>query len=131
VHVLRQNSTVLVVPFPYAEHAVAMEWQAEAGLRYRMPGGYVLLPGPQGRVFNPTPTPFTIQLAALERGRITVAKAMAAPDVRQDYRRLDPAAVVLGPCAHRTALMEFISTIVGRSPRTVGGVQLWDPSAAQ
>lgn len=128
VHALRPDSTVLVVPFPYAEHAVAMEWQAEAGLRFRMPGGYVLLPSPQGRVFNPRPTPFTIQLAALERGQITVAKAMAARDVRQDYRRLDPAAVVLGPCPHRTALMEFISTIVGRSPKTVGGVQLWDLS---
>jgi hypothetical protein len=128
VHVLRPNSTVLVVPFPYAQHAVAMEWQAEAGLRYRMPGGYVLLPSPRGRVFNPAPTPLTAQLAALEGGRTTVAKALAAYDVQQDYRRLDPAAVVLGPCLHRTELMEFISSIVGRSPRNVGGVQLWDLS---
>jgi hypothetical protein len=128
VHALRTDSTVLVVPFPYAEHAVAMEWQAEAGLRFRMPGGYVLLPSPRGRVFNPTPTPFTIQLAALERGRTTVAKAMAVHGVQQDYRRIHPAAVVLGPCPHRAALMEFISTIVGRSPKNVGGVQLWDLS---
>jgi hypothetical protein len=53
---------------------------------------------------------------------------LAAYDVQQDYRRLDPAAVVLGPCLHRTELMEFISSIVGRSPRNVGGVQLWDLS---
>ena len=131
VHVLRPNSTVLVVPFPYAEHAVAMEWQAEAGLRYRMVGGYVLLPSPHGRMFNPAPTPLTIQVASLERGQITVAKALAAHDVQQDYRRLDPAAVVLGPCRHRAELMEFISAIVGRSPRAVGGVQLWDLSTGR
>jgi hypothetical protein len=125
VHVLQPNSTVLVVPFPYAQHAVAMEWQAEAGLRYRMPGGYVLLPTPQGRAFNPPWTPLTRQLANLERGQSTAAQALATPGVRDAYRQMHPSAVVLGPCQHRAALMEFISNIVGHPPTTVGGVQLW------
>ena len=124
-HVLRPGSVVLVAPYPRAAHAIAMEWQAEAGLRFRMPGGYVLLPGPNGRVFNPPDTPLTAQLTALEFGRTTPDRAAAAPGVLPALAALHPESVVLGPCRHRPALLAFLTRILGSQPRDVGGVQLW------
>jgi hypothetical protein len=44
VRELPRDSVVLVLPWPNRRAAMAMTWQAETGLWYRMPGGYFIGP---------------------------------------------------------------------------------------
>jgi hypothetical protein len=45
---VRPGSVVAVYPFPRVTHADAMLWQAEAGMRFKMLGGFVLTPDGRG-----------------------------------------------------------------------------------
>ncbi|HWD42977.1 MAG TPA: hypothetical protein VHM23_04515, partial [Actinomycetota bacterium] len=45
VRTLPRDRVVLVLPWPYRGRSLSMTWQAEAGLWFRMPGGYFI--GPQ------------------------------------------------------------------------------------
>ena len=42
------GSTLLTYPFPRSPHDQAMLWQVENGVRYRLPGGYLITVGPRG-----------------------------------------------------------------------------------
>jgi hypothetical protein len=44
VRALPRDSVALVLPWAYRRISLAMTWQAEAGLWYRMPGGYFIGP---------------------------------------------------------------------------------------
>jgi hypothetical protein len=48
---VRPGSTVLTYPFPMSSTVVSqpMVWQAVDGMRFRLAGGYVKVPGPDGR----------------------------------------------------------------------------------
>ncbi|MGN6744057.1 MAG: hypothetical protein ACTHJL_12300 [Amnibacterium sp.] len=46
------GTTVLPFPFPYYSNNTAMLWQASSGMRFRMPGGEIYVPGDTGRSVN-------------------------------------------------------------------------------
>ncbi|HET9290411.1 MAG TPA: hypothetical protein VFQ49_04955, partial [Actinomycetes bacterium] len=48
VRTLARDSVVLVLPWPYRGRSLAMTWQVEAGLWFRMPGGYFIGPAADG-----------------------------------------------------------------------------------
>lgn len=50
VNSIPPGSVLLTYPFATPFHDQAMTWQAEDGFRFRMPGGYMLSPGPGGLV---------------------------------------------------------------------------------
>jgi hypothetical protein len=128
VRVLPRGSTVLVVPYPWAGQPGAMLWQAAAGYRFRLVGGYFTgEETPVGtRYFNAPPSPLNLTLIALVQGRTTAAETMPRlPAIRADLARIGPQAVVLGPCAHRAEVRAFLTTLMGRPPQTVADVDLW------
>jgi YD repeat-containing protein len=70
VRSLPRDSVVLVLPWAYRRTSMAMTWQAEAGLWYRMPGGYFI--GPQQDSdqprFDAIPTSGSITFARIFTG---------------------------------------------------------------
>ena len=53
---LPRDEVALVVPFPQKGRAnQAMLWQAEAGMWFKMPGGYFVGPGPDGATLREAP----------------------------------------------------------------------------
>jgi YD repeat-containing protein len=133
VRSLPRDSVVLVLPWAYRRTALAMTWQAEAGLWYRMPGGYFI--GPQKNSdlprFDAIPSTGSITFARIFGGatlpRLTgpMRRALA-----RDLVRWRVGSVVVGPMPNQAAMLRFLTELFGSEPQQVEGVYLWrDPVA--
>jgi hypothetical protein len=132
VRALPRDAVALVVPFPrHGRRNEAMVWQAEAGMWFKMPGGYFVGPDPAGGTrHDAPPTTTSVILNRIQRGR-------RPPELTPDLRRQIAAdlttwrvdAVVLGPMANREVMDDFLTELLGRSPTTAGGVAVWDDAA--
>jgi hypothetical protein len=131
VRSLPRDSVVLVLPWAYRRTSLAMTWQAEAGLWYRMPGGYFI--GPQKDSdqprFDAIPTSGSITYARIFTGaeppRLTgpMRRALA-----RDLIRWRVGSVVVGPMPNQAAMLRFLTELFDSQPQQVEGVYLWrDP----
>jgi hypothetical protein len=104
-----------------------MRWQADAGMWFKMPGGYFAGQGADGAAVREAP-PSTTSLALnrIERGarppRLTPA---LREELARDFARWRVRSVVLGPMPHRQVMAGFLSDLLGRAPERVAGVELW------
>jgi hypothetical protein len=129
VRELPRDGVALVLPFPYGS-SEAMTWQAEAGIWFRMPGGYFIGPQPNGQPrFYAAPTPASTAFTRIRVGRPppkltgTVRQALA-----DDFVRWRVGSVVVGPMPNRAVMVEFLTELLGTNPERVDGVDLWrDP----
>jgi len=132
VRALPRDGVALVVPFPRRGRTnVAMLWQAEAGMWFKMPGGYFVGPDPGGGTRHDAPSTTTsIVLNRIQRGR---RPPELTPALRRkiagDFATWRVASVVLGPMDHREAMGGFLTDLLGRPPASAGGVAVW-PDAA-
>jgi hypothetical protein len=131
VHELPRDGVTLVLPWPYRRIAKPMTWQAEAGLWFRMPGGYFI--GPQRDSeqprFDAVPSSGSITFARIFAGvpppRLTGPRRRA---LARDFVRWRVGSVVLGPMPNQAAMVSFLTDLLGRGPQLVDGVYLWrDP----
>ena len=129
---LPRDGVALVVPFPRAgRRNEAMVWQAEAGMWFKMPGGYFVGPDPGGGArHDAPPTTTSVILNRIQRGR---RPPELTPELRRriaaDFATWRVTSVVLGPMDHREAMAGFLTDLLGRAPATTGGVAVW-PKAA-
>jgi dolichyl-phosphate beta-glucosyltransferase len=125
---LPRDEVALVVPFPQKGRANrAMLWQTEAGMWFKMPGGYFVAQGPDGAaVREAPPSPTSLALLGIQRGgpppRLTADLRRA---IAQDFARWRVRSVVLGPMPNRRTMAGFLSDLLGRAPERVAGVELW------
>jgi len=119
---LPTGSVVLITPFSSRKSSEAMFWQAVARYRFRMPEGDVFTPGPQ---LGPPPTFIQVELEALDGGQAVPVTVSVRLRVLDDLRRLRVGTVVAGPSPGRAAIVEFLAAILGRSPQSSGGVEVW------
>jgi hypothetical protein len=128
VRALPRDEVALVVPFPrVGRKNEAMVWQAEAGMWFKMPGGYFVGPDPGGGTrHDAPPTTTSVVLNRIQRGR---RPPELTPALRRriaaDFATWRVASVVLGPMEHREAMAGFLTDLLGRPPQQVGKVQLW------
>jgi hypothetical protein len=128
VAALPRDEVALVVPFPRKGRAnQAMLWQTEAGMWFKMPGGYFVGQGPNGAAVREAPPSTTsLALARIERGGRPPALTPALREgMARDFARWRVRSVVLGPMPHRRAMAGFLSDLLGRAPERVAGVELW------
>jgi hypothetical protein len=131
VRTLPRDSVALVLPWPYRRTSLAMTWQAEAGLWYRMPGGYFIGPQRDSELprFDAIPTSAAITLARIFSGvpppRLTGPRRRA---LARDFVRWRVGTVVVGPMPNQAAMVGFLTDLLGSKPRVVQGVYVWrDP----
>ena len=130
VRAVPEGSVVLVAPFPGPQTATPMTWQALAGMRYRMPGGYFVGPGPDGRPqYGATPNLLSGQLAKLNAGhglpRIDPHRRLAYTYNLVQWR---VGTVVVGPMGdHRkqARMTRMFTDLLRRPPSTQDGVEVW------
>jgi hypothetical protein len=124
-----QGSVALIAPFARDFHAPqAMLWQVVAGMRFRMPEGYVLVPGPSGNaIAGPPRTPLSDAMVAIAMGSGAPAdrSAAARTQLGADLERWQVATVVVGPMEHRAEMVDFLAWLLGRQPVEDQGVQVW------
>jgi hypothetical protein len=104
-----------------------MLWQAEAGMRYRMPEGGVFTPGTDGPNFDMPPSALRTRLFGLQTGGIP-PQAMAGPEralYLRDLATMGVSSVVVGPGGGSAGEAQFFRVLLGREPESAGGVSLW------
>jgi hypothetical protein len=118
------GSVALVAPFAYDWRlTLPMLWQAESGMRFRMPEGFVWIP-------SPSHTPLRSHLGdamakiATGKGAEPVSDA-ARPDLMHDLDRWQVSTVLVGPMAYQDQMVRFFSELLGRPPQQNGGVYFW------
>ena len=125
---LPRDQVALVVPFPRKGRAnQAMRWQADAGMWFKMPGGYFAGQSVDGAAVREAP-PSTTSLALnrIERGgRPPPLTPALREQLARDFARWRVRSVVLGPMPHRRVMAGFLSDLLGRPPVRVAGVELW------
>jgi hypothetical protein len=120
------GSTALVAPFTRNGDGIEPEyWQLASGFRFRMTGGYVFVPGPRGPsyVLN---TPLNTDMEAIALGIRGAElsggeRAEMLTELTQDHI----GTVIVGPMPNRGAMVQFMTTLLGRSPQEDQGVQVW------
>jgi hypothetical protein len=127
VRALPRDGLTLVLPFAYRRIALPMTWQAQAGMWFRMPGGYVITAQPDGRPrFDTNPTSASMVFTGIFRGkpppRLTRPWRRA---LARDFVRWRVGSVVVGPMPNRAVMVEFLTDLLGARPEQVGGVYLW------
>jgi hypothetical protein len=125
---LPRDGVALVVPFPRRGRTnVAMVWQAQAGMWFKMPGGYFVGPDPGGGTrHDAPPTTTSVILNRIQRGR---RPPELTPALRRriaaDFADWRVASVILGPMDNREAMDGFLTDLLGRPPASTGGVAVW------
>jgi len=120
------DGSVLVLPFTTDFTSDApMVWQAVAGLGYRMPSGYAMIPDSAGvsHVGVP-PTPLSTALRGIALGRVAPPSSDDQA-LLTDLRRWDVRAAVVGPMPHRDVALRFLTALLGCAPQQVDGVSVW------
>ena len=111
---LPTGSTVLALPFPTATDTTAMDWQADDGLRWSMPGGFFLGPGCHGRdcrarVFidggEPTITAMNLTAAKLRHWGVNE--------------------ILVGPSPDQQALVHGVADLLGQPGKHVADCWVW------
>ena len=130
-----EGSVVLVTPFDDASRA--MLWQAESGIRFRMPEGRVFIPGPY---LGNAESPLWSELAHIEAH-------LQTPQLTQDHKtelvhdlgRMGVRTVIVGPYPAgggeaRARTAELFARLLGGPPQAQDGVLVWfgvDPARVQ
>lgn len=121
------GSTLLTFPFPAVGDPAAMLWQAEAGMRFRMPGGYLITGGPKGRAtFTPPLTSLSVPLLECGAGGAPASLTSAQREaVQQDFKtwKIDTVVVPRSQQGWQCAIT-FLSSVLG-SPRNQHGSDVW------
>jgi|SRR5579875_315625 len=123
------GSVALVYPVPRVTHAQAMLWQADAGMRFRMLGGFVLTPDGHGGSSEfgtgPGPTERALDTAYWTHNPVPTNPADLAA-MRAELRAHHVDTLIAAPLgADPAGARTLLSAIAGRPPRTVGGIWLW------
>ena len=117
------GSVALIAPYSRQWRAEAMVWQAASGMRFRMPEGDAIVPGPS---LSPPATALGSLLVKLEEGSATRPPPEAMrPALMADLRYWDVRTVIVGPMDGREAVAALFTWLLGRPAETVGGVEVW------
>jgi hypothetical protein len=123
-----QGGVSLVAPFAHYPPSVApMLWQAQSGMRFRMPEGYFVGADAAGRAqFGPTETPVSQAMEAIQAGAppppLTPARRAVLVAI---LRRWGVRTVLVGPMDHQATMVAFFSALLGHRPTPNGGVLAW------
>ncbi|HUY98233.1 MAG TPA: hypothetical protein VMW47_11555 [Verrucomicrobiae bacterium] len=129
---LPTGRVALVVPVAWGPDDAAMLWQAVSGMRFALPFGYVLHPGPGGAaVADPRSTPLTATLHALQSGRRVRLPPLALRTLRRRIAALGAATVVVGPMPNQDRVVGLLTRLLGRPPARDQGVELWETGPGQ
>jgi hypothetical protein len=124
---LPQGSLAVTYPYPITSSAQPMIWQADAGMRFRMLGGYAIVPDENG-----TGSPFG-DSNPIEYCLLSIYSNGTAPNslcasgyMREWVRRLGVTSVIAGDRQKNVQLaVGVLSSALRARPHHVDGVWLW------
>jgi hypothetical protein len=117
------GSVALVAPYSRGAAADAMFWQAQAGMRFRMPEGYAFVPGPS---LSPPPSVLGDRMIEIEVRGGSGIDSRQRQAMLADLARWRVETVIVGPMPHQPEMVAFFSDLLQRVPREREEVYLFD-----
>ena len=122
---LPAGSTALVYPIASSSNDQSMLWQAMGHMEFRMPGGFAVIPGPNGaNTFNGQGSPLQAALATCEGG-VNFVTGFTPAEVLDQLKQWQTHTVVVVPSAPGAACAENLFTQALGPPQQKGGVLVW------
>lgn len=129
-------SVLLAYPYPYTPDDQAMLWEAVAGMRFRIIGGQVAIPGRGGRTTSAPATLVPPETEALflyaMYGSPRIERRVPPPDatttrqLRDFLIRYNVETVVIDPLGeHPELVVAYLTAALGAPAKRVGGVEVW------
>jgi hypothetical protein len=124
---VQPGEVLLVTPAYGGESPLPMLWQAEGGMRYRLPTGYIFVPGmDNGPALGPRPSAISDLVGPVGDGApVPVVDGARRDAVMADLRRRHVVGVVVGPMKHRAETVQVFTALFGRGPEQVDDVYSW------
>jgi hypothetical protein len=120
---LGPESVVLVAPYSSLYSTDAMQWQAVAGMRFRMPEGYGFIPDSMLDV------PASPLARAMVQVQVNGTAPTLTPEVltamRQQLSSWNIGTVIAGPMPHAAVMIKLLTAIIGQPPVMQDGVAVW------
>ena len=126
---LPPDGAVLTAPWPSSGYAAPMLWQAAGGMRFRLIGGYGVVPGIRSApVFQLRPPELDQILARIAAGKPPpTVTAGFTRRVAAQLQHLGAAAIIIGPSAYDAQAAAFLGRLLSTPARHVGGIWLLIP----
>ncbi|MEU5094546.1 dolichyl-phosphate beta-glucosyltransferase [Streptomyces sp. NPDC020996] len=123
------GESLVTVPLPDPGNAEALHWQTEAGLGFRLPGGY--FNGPYGDdrigIYGAVPRYTSNMLREVRyTGVVPAIGKNWRAQARRDFAFWKAGVLVVAPQQHDGALRKAVTELVGREGKWVDGVWVWD-----
>ena len=121
------GSTALVLPLADSQHPAPMLWQAVAGYRYSMTGGYAIRGVPGGGATTSPPGGVVASLArrAESTSRVPGVSPALRASALAEMRADGVASVAVGPDVAQRALVALMTRVLGAAPQWFGSVAFW------
>jgi hypothetical protein len=133
VHRLPPGSVAVVAPWSTGDVTddAPMIWQAAADMRFKMPSGYSIRPDRVDNrpAFGPVPTILGRALGQLKGGETIGTDEPTLDAMRAEIRGWKTRAVIVGPIANESRVVDYLTLLLGRRPERTGGVWVWWLSA--
>jgi hypothetical protein len=132
-HYLSSGIRVLALPFPTATDTRAMDWQADDGLRWSMPGGFFIGPACQGHscrargIMGASQPPTAALLTNIGDGQVEpqTLTPQQIGRAKKDISEWGVREVLVGPGQDADRLVAAMTLILGRPGQHVADCWLW------
>jgi hypothetical protein len=114
------GSVALVVPLSLNTDGRAMLWQAAAGMRFRMPEGYAIIPE-----LVPKPSLLSTQVLATAAGQPSVLTDQDRQQMLSELSLRQVKTVIVGPMINEQQEVLLFIFLFNREPQQMEGVYVW------
>jgi hypothetical protein len=114
------GSVALVVPLSLNTDGRAVLWQAAAGMRFRMPEGYAIIPE-----LTPKGSRLSAEVLATAAGEPIVLTDTDRHQVLTELAHWQVKTVVIGPMVNEQWEVQLFSSLFNRPPQQMEGVYVW------
>jgi len=126
---LPAGSVALVAPYVAADSntLVPMLWQAAAGFRFSMVGGYALTVDAHGKSVSWLVTPLQQAFSRIEIGGVLPAETPALrATLLAEIEHDGVSVIIVGPMPHADLAVQLVGWLEDATPRRMQGVDAWN-----
>jgi hypothetical protein len=125
-HAIPGGAVVLAAPYPNVSHPEPMLRQVEAGMRFKLVGGYFTGPDAAGKSSNvPAPSATYTAMTSVEAGAMVNLDVATRNAMVDDLRGWRVECIAIGPATAHDRYVTLFTELLGTPPQTSDGVDLW------
>jgi hypothetical protein len=120
------GSVAVIFPFVDSSHKAPLLWQAQSGMRFKMPEGYAFVPSGRGNVDPPPSATHAVGLGIAGGADPAGFSNDLRDQVLRELKAWHVQTVIVGPMSNQARMVAFITAVLQREPLQSGGVYAWE-----